>query len=556
MKIFAGNWLTVFWLLLGSFAAISTADARIDASVDRSDIAMGETLRLTVTANEDELPDNIDLTQLETSFDILQRSSATSARIIGGERNVTRTLELDLAPKRDGLLTIPALTYGGRQTTPIRIKVSPQSTVNVGDEVVYFDASANNEEVYVQAELIFSITLQQAINLDNRAISELDISNAYVETLEQKSYQRRTGGRLWQVTELRYAIFPQQSGPLTIPAITFSGRELLPGRSLLGARLGRRIALESKPITINVKPVPASFPGSVWLPARQLNLASRWSNAPDQLTVGDSSTRTFEMSAEGLQGSQLPPITTLMASRALPGLKFYPDQETIEQRELPTGIEGYRLQSEALVATNPGNWTLPELVIPWWNTESDTLEIARIPPVAINILPTLSATVESTPAGVADDSVLDAALSNNPVWLWQLLSALGWTLAAFMGWRLFHAQRRRQNTSPSLTNSGNISSRDLVALRLACSGNNPWQARQALLVWGQGWLDVDTAPTLSVLAQHVDSALSDEIRWLDTLLWSDTQESWQGDKLFGLVKDQCEKVKQSDSEALTLYPST
>ena len=60
MKIFAGNWLTVFWLLLGSFAAISTADARIDASVDRSDIAMGETLRLTVTANEDELPDNID----------------------------------------------------------------------------------------------------------------------------------------------------------------------------------------------------------------------------------------------------------------------------------------------------------------------------------------------------------------------------------------------------------------------------------------------------------------------------------------------------------------
>ena len=124
-----------------------------------------------------------------------------------------------------------------------------------------------------------------------------------------------------------------------------------------------------------------------------------------------------------------------------------------------------------------------------------------------------------------------------------------------MGWRLFHAQRRRQNTSPSLTNSGHISSRDLVALRLACSGNNPWQARQALLVWGQGWLDVDTAPTLSVLAQHVDSALSDEIRWLDTLLWSDTQESWQGDKLFGLVKDQCEKVKQSDSEALTLYPS-
>ena len=212
MKIFAGKWPAWVVLVIAIFTAASNAQARVTATVDRTDIAMGETLRLTLTADEAERPDEIDLSQLTKDFDILQRSSATSARIISGEQNVTRTLELELGPKRDGLLTVPALSYDGRRTTPIAIKVRPQPDVNLGDELVYFDAKIDKDEIYVQAQLILTVTLQQAINLDNRAISELDIPDTYVEPLEQKTYQRRISGRLWQVTELRYALFPQQSG--------------------------------------------------------------------------------------------------------------------------------------------------------------------------------------------------------------------------------------------------------------------------------------------------------------------------------------------------------
>ena len=110
------------WIVLLLLLSMPVA-ARITAEVDRTDIAMGETLRLTLTADAGERPDQISLDPLEIDFEILQRSSSTSARLIGGEQSITRTLEIELSPLREGILTIPAFNTGGRRTTPTAIKV-------------------------------------------------------------------------------------------------------------------------------------------------------------------------------------------------------------------------------------------------------------------------------------------------------------------------------------------------------------------------------------------------------------------------------------------------
>lgn len=560
MTKFAGDWLTKYTSVMLAcllLLASSPTLARVTAEVDRTDVALGETLRLILRSDNGEYPDEIDLTALERDFDILQRSSATSARIISGEQSVTRTLELELAPRREGLATIPSFDYGGLRTTPIAIKVAPEPNVAPDDALVTFDASVNVDTVYVQAQLILTVTLQQAINLDNRAVSELEIPNAYVEALEQRSFQRRVGGRLWQVTELRYALFPQQSGQLEIPSLAFSGRELLPGRSLLGARLGRRIALKTDPINVTVKPVPSTFPGEVWLPARALTLTSQWSKDPSALAIGDSTTRTLEITAEGLQGSQLPPITSL-AQRDQTGLRFYPDQETIEQRELGSGLQGYRLQSEALVATDSGRWTLPELSIPWWNTDTDQLEYARLPAVEVQVggaAPTATDTQGPYPIELTPEQLTRAAPTG---WLWPALAASGWLLAALLG-ALLIRRRRGAALSDAQTPAGSgrpMSSRELIPLRLACTQNDPRAARDALIHWGRAYVGNNTITSLTTLAAEVDPALASEIRDLDAALYSDGQNTWRGDDLFKQVRAQGERRAAPKEQTLTLYPST
>ncbi|MBT7339758.1 MAG: protein BatD [Halieaceae bacterium] len=546
-----GLWL---WSALCLLLSMPTT-ARITAEVDRTNIAMGETLRLTLTADAGERPDQISLDQLEIDFEILQRSSSTSARLIGGEQNITRTLEIELSPLREGVLTIPAFNTGGRRTTPTAIKVSPEPEFALAEELVTFDATVDNTEVYVQAQVILTITLQQAINLDNRAVSDVDIPDTYQEPLEQKSFQRRSGGRLWQVTELRYALFPQKSGDLLIPAIAFSGRELLPGRSLLGARLGRRIAIKSDPINIRVKPVPATFPGDVWLPAQQLSLTSRWSAAPEQLSTGDSTTRTLEITAQGLQGSQLPPVTSLGGTGGVKGLRFYPDKETIEQREIPLGLEGYRLQSEALVSSEAGNWTLPERTIPWWNTKTDTLEFARLPEERIRVTDLL-APKDSANSDIATTPVLTEGTIVSRR-LWQMSAATGWLLAAILGALLWLRRRDAKANPPhGQADIDAQKTQHLMSVRKACSTNDPVAARLAVLTWGHKRFDDSSPNTLNEIAARVGGDLAVELRAIDTLLFSkESNPSWQGAKLFKLLKNYDAGTASKEVTELRLYPT-
>ena len=404
--------------------------AELSASVDRREIAMGETLRLTLLGDAGEQPAEIDLTPLNRDWEILSRSSATNARFINGQNQVTRTLEMELAPLREGSLSIPSLKTGGRSTTPVSIRVNPEAVVAPGDALVLFEASVDQDSVYVQAETTLTVTLQQAINLDGGEISAFDIPDAVAEDLERRSFQRRVGNRTWLVTELRYAIYPQKSGPLVIPAIGFTAREVQPGRSLLGARLGRRLRMASEPIEIKVKSVPAGFPGEVWLPARSLSLEENWSIDPASLNVGDSTTRTLTLNARGLQGSQLPPLSSVQGSLNIPELRFYPDQESIDQSELADGLQGRRVQSEALVARSGGAWTLPEIRVPWWNTDTDSLEFAVLPAREVKVAATPAA--ELTTIDAAAGRKILAAIGAAPRWLWALGGA-GWLAAIVLG---------------------------------------------------------------------------------------------------------------------------
>lgn len=553
MNRFVGR--TSRWLLAAPALLCSAlALAELSATVDRREIAMGETLRLTLLGNAGEQPAEIDLTPLSRDWEILSRSSATNARYINGQNQVTRTLEMELAPLREGTLSIPPLTHGGRTTTPQSIRVNPEPTVAPGDALVLFEASIDQSSVYVQAETILTVTLQQAINLDGGEISAFDVADAVVEDLERRSFQRRVGNRTWLVTELRYAIYPQKSGRLTIPAIGFTAREVQPGRSLLGARLGRRLRLASEPIELEVKPVPASFSGEVWLPARELTLTENWSIDPESLNIGDSTTRTLTLVARGLQGSQLPPLSSVQGSLNIPELRFYPDQESIDQTELSDGLQGQRIQSEALVARSGGSWQLPEIRVPWWNTETDSLQYAILPArnVSVATPAPLDAASPNQPT-----TELSGAPATLPVWAW-ILSGSGWLAALLLAGMMWMSRRDR-----SAAAAGDIAPhRDASSLRQAlleirrcAEQNDPASLRRAILSWarlhhGRHFASFGDLTTAS------SESLAERLMMLDRCLYGggDISTVTQG-LVEALREEPAPRAVTARANELTLYPT-
>ena len=517
----------VFSLMLTLCLALP-AQAALYATLDRYRIAMGDTARLTLRSDDDSDPGDADLSALREHFEILEQSSSVSTRIVNGQHSQSRELILEITPRREGSMVIPPFAVGGKRSEALAVDVGPAPQARGADEVVSFEAEIDRSSLYVQGQLQLTLRVQQAVNLESRSITELDIPGAYVQTLGQNSFQRTIEGRPWLVHEIRYAIFPEASGELVIPAQTFSGR-LGTGRRTLFDTLpaGQLIRRRSEAITVNVKPRPAGFPAATWLPAADLGIEEQWSAPPDTLRVGDSVTRTIRVTADGLQGAQLAPIEHAQIA----GLRAYPDQPVIDNVHGAKGLTGIRTDSLALVAVQDGEYELPAIEVPWWDTGSDTLRVARLPARRLRVLPDAAAQdadarAPGTPVPAAQPPPVPSA--GLGLWPWIAAGcALGWLLSSLGWWR----SKARSPGDPRRLNAPRSSARaDLKALLAACTAHDARLARRQLQTWvrGQGH-----AQTLLAWAEGTGSeALREAVQDLESALYRGAQAgAWHGGAL-------------------------
>ena len=165
------------------------------------------------------------------------------------------------------------------------------------------------------------------------------------------------------------------------------------------------------------------FPDSAWLPATALEISEDWSMNPAKMKVGDSATRTVTVKAGGLTGPQLPPLQ----EPELAGIKVYADRPQTENITASDGITALGINSAAWVITEPGDYRIPEISIPWWDTQADQLRYAAIPArtlsVAAAAIPASdarnppSAGLAPSPGNLSPDD----AVSGAPAAQWHLL---------------------------------------------------------------------------------------------------------------------------------------
>ncbi len=538
----------------GSWAAVS-------ASLDRDRAALDDTLRLSIAATDGEDLDELELRPLQTDFEILGRSSSSKSSFINGNFSSSRELVLDITPRREGMLTIPALRLGSQVTSPLQVMVGPPPQGSNGGQDLLFDAELDRASVYVQGQVILTLRLQQAINLDDRNITQLQLDNAFVRPLEQNSFQRMVNGRPWLVHELRYAIFPEQSGTLEIPAQTFTARERAPRRSLFDSGGGRQVRRSTDALRIEVLPRPDNYAQGEWLPAAALTLEESWSTAPEQLKVGESATRTITIRGEGVQGAQLPPVMF----PPVDGLKFYPDQPTISDGETAGGLVGTRVDSVAVVPTRTGRWQLPEVRIPWWDTASNELRYAVLPARELEIGGGTAATEPQAAAPVPAPTIaLDAATvaNTNEVaaggarW-WPLIAlanGAGWLFTLiYLAWS--RSRQRGPATGPAEDTREQPA---FKALLQACAGGDAPRARKAVLDWAA---IVSAQPRLASLAQvaaaFTDPAMDAALDALNAALYRDPPSPWDGAALADAARRLRSRKRGANSSAeasLQLYP--
>ncbi len=355
-------------------------------------------------------------------------------------------------------------------------------------------------------------------------------------------------GRPWLVHEIRYSIFPEASGELRIPAQTFSGRMGSGRRTLFDTRpAGRLIRRQTEGIVIPVLPRPAEFPDATWLPAADLSIEEQWSGSLDRLRIGDSVTRTVTLSATGLQGAQLPPLPT----DSVNSLRAYPDQPNINDVKDDSGITGVRTDSVALVAVGDGEFELPAVEVPWWDTGSNTLRVARLPARRLRVLP------NTPPAGeiAGSDTVpvtadAPAAAPSPGPWPWlSAVLALGWIFTSLGWWR---SRQVPVSTAP-------MERKSPQALLRACRAGDAPRARQELLAWlrGQSY----PGPLASWLREQNSPELTGAVDELEAVLYRGEGDGagaggWNGSRLAAAIQELGSSPDRDRPDDLpALYPS-
>lgn len=522
------RWLRALLCLVAACTLpIASQAAELQARVDRNALAVGEIVELTLESDDPILFGRPDLTPLEEQFEILDTRLLTRQGDDDEPGNLNSRLVIGLQPRVAGQLQIPPLQIGEARSPAIVLQVSEARPVAAEHALapVFVDAQLDQDSVYVQAQAILTLSVYHSLALyDDSRLSPLEIAEARVEPLgPQRTYETLIGGVRHGVIETRYALFPQRSGELTIPALLFSATALDPdaaSQQPFGPRSGRPVEVRSPPLTLRVKPKPADYPaGAPWLPARVLNLSEHWSPEPDQVQVGESLTRSLLIRAEGLASSQLPQLENRVQER---WLRRYPEQPRLSNRNGTYGLIGSREESTALVPTAAGRIELLALEVVWWNTVEDRLMHSR--------LPARSLEVEDNPALVVDATPV---LPSTPVavgvrlWPWQLATAI-FALTTLLGFGLWWRARRLPAVIRAAVSGP--SPRTLQDdLRRACQSNDPHATRQALDAWAR-----QQPETLADMAARY-VPLSDALDGLNGALYSETGHSWQGEALWQAV---------------------
>lgn len=512
------------------------AHAQIQVQIDPTPVTMGDTFQLTLVqagARDVGVPN---LNALKKEFLILGTARQVSYSVINGQSSMSNQWIITLKPLKAGVLSIPAITIGDEQSTPMTINVEASATKqgmpDLDDQGLVLKTAVDLEHPYVNQQIIYTVKLYNSKRLIDAHYEAPQAEDALIIPLgDAKRYQAMKNNTNYVVEEQRYAVFPQKSGTLKISSPSFT--------ALVYEFNPQRLKAQDKEREIQVQPIPPQYSAGLWLPAKKVALTEHYENSNQNLSQGSTLVRTITLEGLGIPAQLLPNLSFKGSDE----LSVYPEKGTdrnqVRQGEL-VGTTEFKI---TYLFNKAGKIIIPEVRVPWFNTQTGKEELAILAPRSLEItasansnstvqpnpVPTAKATLKEDGPSSSVISKYHAAKDNN-TWAWFMacLFAGAWVFTLLLwGWsKRYRFLGKGQEKAA------------LQQLKTACAASNSADARDALLKWASvHWPDA-TLLNLGELAQLVrDPQLKKQVHILSQALYQNKEKMlWRGDELFRAVQ--------------------
>lgn len=429
------RWCTSLACLL-LFAASFAAQAQVRAWIDRDQVALGETLTLNVETN-DAGAGAPDWSPLEKDFIVSGNSSSRQVEIVNGHASTRMLFAVALQPRREGLLTVPALDVGGQRTQPLSLTVTEAAPPARAGSAAFIEAQVDDEDPYVQQSVGYTLRLYYDTPLVSGQLDQATPDGASLQRVgSDLQYTRLVGGKRYTVVERRFLLVPERSGQLTIPGARFSGRGSGGFFDDVFGDGSRELSANGAPQFITVRPVPANAP-QPWLPLRGLGL--RYLATPQQVRAGEAATITIEARAEGATAAQFPEIEL----PSVDGAQVFAEPAQVDET-FEDGRPSVKVTRKfSIVPSRSGALRIPGPRIAWWDVRAATARTASLPDLQLQVEPGVpGGSASAAPASAAgevvadgDDGTLRPQGTGGNAWAWAAagfallwLATLAWAL--------------------------------------------------------------------------------------------------------------------------------
>ena len=386
-----------------------------------SHVTTGENFRLTYTTNTQNVGD-LSLGNLPEGLELIAgpyKSSQSSFQMVNGHTSSSSsvTFTFIVSANKAGNYTIPAahLNTGGKTISSSAARVSVSGTAantggaprmhedsqpsngvrNAGTPIsgsdLFIKVSANKTRVYEQEPVLLTYkvyTLVELTQLEGKMPDLTGFHTQEVKLPQQKSFHiENVNGKNYRcVTWSQYVMYPQMTGKLEIPSITFNGtvvqqnRNVDPFEAFLNGGSGYvevKRSINAPGVTIQVDPLPEkpeNFSGGVGT----FNISAQLDNK--EIKAGTPLALRIIVSGNGNLKLLKQPVVSFPKD-----FDKYDPKVTDKTSLTSNGLEGNMIYDYLAVPRNQGNFTIPPVEFTYFDTSSKSYKTIKTQPLNITV---------------------------------------------------------------------------------------------------------------------------------------------------------------------------
>ncbi|PCK29671.1 BatD family protein [Pseudoalteromonas piscicida] len=530
----------LFFLSLLICSQTSWALDKLTASVDKNPVLAGEYFTLSIIA-EGKVKGTIpDVSALSNDFVTSPVNTSSRTSIINGSVSSSTTWQMQLVARSPGTYTIPAFEVDGAKSQPIEISVVARDDQQQSKDI-FVNTELKTRNLYVQQAALYTVKLYIGKDLLDGQLSDPVSDGAIFTQLGKASEEYEIiDGRRYMVLTREYMIQPQKSGNFTIEPPVFNGQIRDNYRRMATSAVGDSI-------DFSVSPIPADA-ADTWLPSEYLNFSEEWQPKTATFTVGTPITRTLTLTAVGVTKEQLPEIQM----EDVNGFRIYPDTSERKQITRDGKVISQLIVSFAYLPQSAGDFTLPEVTLPWFNTITKREEVATLPSKTLSVVqdpnqPLLPQTpkvaqqpLNTTPSSAASVPAQVITEYKTPLWVWAVAASgyVVWLITLLIWWSTSKSKVQRQPQPAQ-----QVTAPPFVSFEEAVKQNSANAFYQALL----NYTKQQNIPMTKWLKQQPES-LQSKVHALQSSLYSNTQSQVDLSALLNEIKQSVKRTVNKGSK--------